>query len=213
MEIGKDVDGRAVLAAWLRNDWNSPQARQEIEFRLSIWNVGVDLIERPRLDRPWDHWVRVKLLEGLREPVWERLPDDIRWMEATVNPADVAGWLARPGDPTWEIFSGGSGRIADVAACARTGELPRGCPMREAHRCQTALDTVKRIARGIDRRPLADPYLLLAPSENGLFTILDGHKRAAAAHWVATLDGRPDAVGPLTAYLGISPQSSPFRRP
>jgi hypothetical protein len=212
MEIGKEVDGRAVLAAWLRNDWNSPAARQEIEFRLYVWNVGADLIERPRLDRPWDHWVRVKLLEGLREPVWERLPEDIRWMEATAAVADVAGWYARPGDTAWEILSGGSGRIADVAACARAGDLPRGCPVREAHRCQTALDSIKRIARGMDRRPIADPFILLAPAEAGPCTILDGHKRAAAAHWVATLDGRAQDVGPLTAYVGVSPQPSPFRR-
>ncbi len=213
MQILKEVDGRAVLAAWLQNDWHSAQARQEIEFRLSIWNVGMDLIERPRLDRPWDHWLRVKILEGFREPVWERLPEDIRWVEATATAADVAGWYARPGDSTWDILSGGSGRIAEVAACARAGELPRGCPVREAHRCQTALDTIKRIARGIDRRPIADPILLLAPAESGPFTTLDGHKRAAAAHWVATLDARPDAAGTLSAYVGISPQPSPFRRP
>ncbi len=212
MDIGEEVNGQAVLAAWLQNDWKAPRARQEIEFRLSIWNVGLDLIERPRLDRTWDHWVRVKILEGFREPVWERLPEDIRWMEVAVTPADVAGWFARPGDAGWEILSGGSGRIVDVAACARAGELPRGCPVREAHRCQTALDTTKRIARGLDRRPITDPILLLAPSENGPITILDGHKRAAAAYWVATLDGRPDAVSPLTAYVGVSPTPSPFRR-
>jgi len=212
VEIGKEVNGRAVLAAWLKNDWNATAARQEIEFRLYLWNAGADLIARPRLDSPWDHWVRLKVLEGFREPVWERLPEGIRWFEATANPADVAEWRARPGDATWEIFSGGSGRIADVAACARAGELPRGCPMREAPRCQASLDLIKRTARGIDRRPLLDPFLLLAPAEPGPFTILDGHKRAAAAHWVAALDGNARAVGPLTAYVGISPQPSPFRR-
>ncbi len=203
-----EVDGRAVLAAWLRSDWNSP-ARPEIEFRLAIWNVGTDLIERPRLDSRWEHWVRVKLLEGLKAPVWERLPEDTRWMEASATPADIAEWRTRHGDAVWDILSGGSGRIADVAACARAGQLPRGCPVREAHQCQTALDLIKRIARGLDRRPIVDPILVLAPAESGPFTILDGHKRAAAAHWVATLDGRPDAVGPLLAYVGISPQLSP----
>ncbi len=211
MQIRKEVDGRAVLAAWLMSDWNSP-ARPEIEFRLAIWNVDVDLIERPRLDSRWDHWVRVKLLEGLKEPVWERLPEDTRWMEAAATPADVAGWRSRPGEAGWDILSGGSGRIADVAACAHAGQLPRGCPMREAHQCQATLDLIRRMARGIERRPITDPVILLAPTEGGPFTILDGHKRAAAAHWVGALDGRPEAVGTLAVYLGISPQPCPFRR-
>ena len=211
MEIRNEVDGRAVLAAWLRSDWNSP-ARTEIEFRLFVWNTGTDLIEHPRLDRRWDHWVRVKLLEGLKDPVWERLPEDTRWVEAAVTPADVAGWRTRPEDAAWDLLSGGSGRIADVAACAHTGALPRGCPVREAHRCQASLDGITRIARGMDRRPIADPILLLAPREGGPFTILDGHKRAAAAHWVATLDGRPDSLGRLASYVGISDQPCPFRR-
>ena len=211
MEIRNEVDSRAVLAAWLRGDWNSP-ARQEIEFRLSVWNVGTELIERPRLDSRWEHWVRVKLLEGLKEPVWERLPVDTRWMEAAATPADVAEWRTRPGDAVWDMLSRGSGRIADVAACARAGQLPRGCPVREAHQCQTALDLIRRIARGLDRHPIADPILLLAPAESGPFTILDGHKRAAAAHWAATLDGRAADVAALAAYVGISPQPCPFRR-
>jgi hypothetical protein len=212
METGAESNGRAVLAAWLQNDWKSPRARQEIEFRLSIWNVGLDLIERPRLDHAWDHWVRVKILEGFREPVWERLPEDIRWVEASAAPGDIPGWYARPGEAVWEILSGGSGRIADVAACARAGELPRGCPVREASRCQESLDMIKRMARGIDRRPIRDPLLLLAPNENGPVTVLDGHKRAAAAHWLANLDSRAGAVPPLPAYLGLSPSPSPFRR-
>jgi len=211
LEIRKAVEGPAVLGAWLKSDWNSP-ARPEIEFRLSVWNVGEDLIERPRLDRRWDNWLRLKVLEGLREPVWERLPGGIRWLEAAATPAEVAGWHVRPGEAVWEILSGGSGRIADVAACARAGELPRGCPMRDAHRCQAALDLVKRIARGIERHPIGDPILLLAPSADGPLTILDGHKRAAAAHWVATLDGRGGDLGTLPAYVGISAQPSPFRR-
>ena len=211
MEIRNDVDGRAVLAAWLRSDWNSP-ARPEIEFRLSIWNVGEDVIERPRLDSRWEHWVRVKLLEGLKEPVWERLPEDTLWKEASATPADVAEWRTRPGHAVWDLLSGGSGRIADMAACARAGQLPRGCPMREAHQCQAALDLIRRIARSLDRRPITDPILLLAPIKGGSFTILDGHKRAAAAYWVGVLDNRPDAVGPLPAYVGISTQPSPLRR-
>lgn len=211
MEIRSEVSGPAVLAAWLRSDWNSP-ARPEIEFRLSIWNVGTELIERPRLDRRWDHWLRVKLLEGLREPVWGRLPEDVRWMEAVATAADVADWRARPGDASWDILSGGSGRIADVAACARAGELPRGCPVRQAPPCQAALDLIRRIARGIERKPITDPIILLAPAPGGPSTVLDGHKRAAAFHWAATLDGRAADVGGLTAYVGISPQPSPFRR-
>ncbi|HEY7675547.1 MAG TPA: hypothetical protein VIG69_00645, partial [Candidatus Methylomirabilis sp.] len=110
MEIRNEVGGPAVLAAWLRSDWNSP-ARPEIEFRLFVWNAGTELIERPRLDRRWDHWVRVKLLEGLREPVWDRLPEDVRWVEAAATAADVADWRARPGDAAWDLLSGGSGRI------------------------------------------------------------------------------------------------------
>ena len=211
MEIRSEVDGRAVLAAWLRSDWNSP-SRREIEFRLFIWNVGPDLIERPRPDSRWEHWVRVKLLEGLKEPVWERLPEDIRWMEASATPADVAEWRTRPGEAVWDILSGGSGRIADAAACAQGGQLPRSCPVREAHQCQVALDLIKRIARGLDRRPIADPILLLTPAEGGPFTILDGHKRAAAAHWVGALDGRAADVGTLPAYVGISTQPCPFRQ-
>ena len=211
MEIRNEMSDPAVLAAWLRSDWNSP-ARPEIEFRLFVWNVGTELIERPRLDRRWDHWVRVKLLEGLREPVWNRLPEDVRWMEAAATAADVAGWRTRPGDAAWDILSGGSGRIADVAACARAGELPRGLPVREAPQCQAALDLIRRIARGIERRPITDPIILLAPAPSGPFTILDGHKRAAAAHWIAKLDGRADAAPTLHAYVGISPQPSPLRR-
>lgn len=211
MEIRNEVEGPAVLAAWLRSDWNSP-ARQEIESRLFVWNVGADLIERPRLDRRWDHWVRLKVLEGFKEPVWERLPEDIRWMEAVATPDEVAEWRVRPGDAAWDILSGGSGRIADVAACARAGELPRSCLVREASQCQAALDLIRRMARGIERKPIADPLILLAPAATGPFTLLDGHKRAAAAHWVATLDGRPADVGALPIYLGISPRPSPFRR-
>ncbi len=211
MEIRKEVDDRAVLAAWLRSDWNSP-ARQEIEFRLFVWNVGADAIERPRLDSRWEHWMRVKLLEGLKEPVWERLPEDTRWKEANATPPDLAEWRTRPGDAAWDILSGGSGRIADVAACARSGQLPRGCPLHDAHQCQAALDLIRRVARALDRRPITDPILLLAPAESGPFTILDGHKRAAAAHWVATLDARPDAVESLPVYIGLSAQPSPFRR-
>ncbi len=211
MEIRKEVDGRTVLAAWLRGDWNSA-ARPEIEFRLSIWNVGTDVIERPCLDSRWEHWVRVKLLEGLKEPVWERLPEDTRWMEASAAPADVADWRTRPGDTVWDILSSGSGRIADVAACARSGQLPRGCPVREAHQCQTALDLIRRIARGLDRRPITDPILVLAPAEGGPFTILDGHKRAAAIHWIGSLDGRAADVATFPAYVGISPQLSPSRK-
>lgn len=211
MEIGKEVNSRAVLAAWLKNDWNAPAARQDIEFRLSVWNARTDLIERPRLDSLWDHWVRLKVLEGFREPVWERLHQDIRWMEATAHPVDLGEWRVRPGDAGWEILSGGSGRIAEVAARACAGELPRGVPVREASRCQASLDMVKRIARGIDRRPIVDPLLVLTPAAAGPFTILDGHKRAAAAYWVATLEGRAPDVGLLKAYVGISPQPSPFR--
>ncbi len=44
-------------------------------------------------------------------------------------------------------------------------------------------------------------------------TIPDGHKRAAAAHWVATLDAQPKAVGTLTAYVGISPSPAPSAAP
>jgi hypothetical protein len=211
LEIRNEVGGPAVLAAWLRSDWNSP-ARPEIEFRLFVWNAGTELIERPRLDRRWDHWVRVKLLEGLREPVWDRLPEDVRWVEAAATAADVADWCARPGDAAWDLLSGGSGRIADVAACARAGQLPRGCPVREAAQCQAALDLIRRIARGIERKPIADPIVLLAPGPSGPFTVLDGHKRAAAFHWVASLEGRAADVGSLTAHVGISPQPSPLRR-
>jgi hypothetical protein len=211
LEIRNEVSGPAVLAAWLGSDWNSP-ARPEIEFRLSIWNVGTELIERPHLDSRWDHWVRVKLLEGLREPVWNRLPEDVRWMEAAAAAADVADWRTRRGDAAWDTLSGGSGRIADVAACARTGELPRGLPVREAPQCQAALDLIRRIARGIERKPITDPIILLAPAPSGPFTVLDGHKRAAAFHWVAALDGRAADVGGLAAYVGISPHPSPFRR-
>ena len=211
LEIRNEVDGQAVLAAWLRSDWNSP-ARREIEFRLFIWNVGPDLIERPRLDTRWEHWLRVKLLEGLKEPVWERLPEDTLWREARAAPADVPEWRTRPGEAVWDILSGGSGRIADAAACARAGQLPRGCPVRNAHQCQATLDLIRRIARGIERRPITDPILLLAPGESGPFTILDGHKRAAAVHWVATLDGRADATLTLHPYVGISAQPCPFRR-
>ncbi len=211
MEIRNEASGPAVLAAWLRSDWNSA-ARPEIEFRLSVWNGGTDLIERPRLDRRWDHWLRLKILEGFKAPVWERLPGDVQWMEAGATPADVADWRARAGDAAWDILSGGSGRIADAAACARAGELPRGCPMREAHQCQATLALIRRMARGIDRHPITGPVILLAPSPSGPFTILDGHKRAAAAHWVGTLDGRAADVGTIPAYVGISPQPSPFRR-
>lgn len=211
MQIGKPVDGRAVLAAWLQNDWNSA-ARQEIEFRLHVWNAGADLIERPRLDSLWDHWVRQKVLEGFREPVWERLPEDTRWVEALADPGEAGDWYVLPGDAAWDILSGGSGRIAQVAAGARAGELPRHVPVREAHRCQSCLDGVKRIARGIQRRPIRDPLLLLAPAEAGPYTVLDGHKRAAAAYWVAALEGRAADLDPLTAYVGISPQPTPFRR-
>lgn len=212
MEIRKEVDSRAVLAAWLQSEWKSPPTRQEMELRLFVWNVGPDLIERPRLDRPWDHWVRLKVLEGFRDPIWERLPEDIRWVEAVATPADVGEWRVRPGDTVWEILSGRSGRVAGVAACARDGALPPGCPVRDAHRCQASLDLIRRIARGIGRHPLEAPILLLAPAEAGPFTILDGHKRAAGAYWVGTLEGRAGDVGPLSAYLGISPQPSPFRQ-
>ncbi|HEY7676129.1 MAG TPA: hypothetical protein VIG69_03575, partial [Candidatus Methylomirabilis sp.] len=99
-----------------------------------------------------------------------------------------------------------------VAACARAGQLPRGCPVREAAQCQAALDLIRRIARGIERKPIADPIVLLAPGPSGPFTVLDGHKRAAAFHWVASLEGRAADVGSLTAHVGISPQPSPLRR-
>jgi hypothetical protein len=212
VEIRKAADGRAALAAWLRSDWSSPAARQEIEFRLQVWNATTDLIERPRLDRLWDHWVRLKILEGFREPAWERLPEDLRWVEAATAAPEAGEWRARPGDAAWDLLSGGTGRIADVAACAKAGELPGGCPMREAHRAQAALDLIRRIARGMERRPVEDPILLLAPAEAGPFTILDGHKRAAAAYLAAVLDGKGNAVGPLSAYLGVSPAPSPLRR-
>ena len=66
--------------------------------------------------------------------------------------------------------------------------------------------------RGLDNRPIADPSLLLAPTESGPFTILDGHKRSAAFHRVTALDGRAAEGGTLPAYVRISAQVSPFRR-
>jgi len=195
-----------VVAAWLKAEAKSPQFAHCIPLQDSDRHI----IERPNLDDPAANSRRFRLLFSYREGILRYISGIAEWYQAELSGDDLAGLFAGP-YPSWEIYSGCTGRVVRVAEAIRHGVLPRVLD-ENIHR---GLATIQKHVTGtydsMMRGEAVDPLILLENGKEGGLTVIEGTKRATALCWCHILDGVPCAG--VAAFIGITQRANPWVSP
>jgi len=193
-----------VVAAWLRAEMDSPR----FGHHLRLGDVDRRLIEQPDLNDPAENALRRQLLR-YRDDILTAIPNDTVWWEAELSGEDLPD-LSAINYPAWEIYSGGTGKLAAVADAIRRGWCPAAAVV-----IRDGLAAIRENVRGIHEAlevgTAVGPLVLLGRSADGAFTVIEGNKRAAALCWRHYLDRFPCAGIPV--FVGVSPARRPWLSP
>ena len=191
-----------MVAAFLRAEIDSDRwGDDHVRPGLAAHGWPTTLVEDPDTTDADANINRARILteyRGWQDNRWlfEGFPNDVEWRRAELEPTDVAEVLGA-GFPTWLLLSGGSRRVVDCAAAARTGPLPT-LPMGEArvHVAEAAMRS-HWVARRYALGELLGPPILVAPWSRAPLVAIEGHTRLIG--W--SLATRPE---PLPVILGLS---------
>lgn len=172
-----------VLAAWLRAEADSPR----FGHHLRVGEMDRRIIEDPDLDDPAENALRRRLL-AYRDDILTTIPDDTEWWACELRGQDLARLFAI-NYPAWEIYSGWTGRLAQVAAALRDGPHPTV----DDPQIRDGLGAIREHVRGIygalTSGKTMGSLVLLGRQAEGPFTVIEGNKRAAALAWRHCLEG------------------------
>ena len=163
-----------VFAAWLQAEMDSPR----FGHHLRLGQVDRRIIERPDLNDPAENSLRRQLLR-YRDEILATIPEDTEWWEANLLPDDLAGLLAI-NYPAWQIYSRGTWRLLKVADALRAGFRPVADEAKIHEGLEAIRENVGGIYRVLGERRAVGPLILLWRGAAGLFTVIEGNKRAAA---------------------------------
>ena len=205
MELGVRVTLHHVIAAWLRAELCSPCFRDYLQTDDS----DLRIIKDPDVTNA-DENIRRRQLIAYRGGIIEDIANSTEWREATRGVDDLAGLFASP-YPSWELFSGCTGKIIRVAEAVRNGVRLRVCD----RAVQQSLDEISKhvgeIYAGLGGESVRGRLILLARSLLGPYTVIEGTKRATALCWRHCLETVPCYGTP--AFVGITARPSPFLSP
>jgi hypothetical protein len=142
----------------------------------------------------WEHWQRVEkhLSPDFRSDIRYSLPEDLTWFLCEVQPHDVDKMFIIS-SIDWSDISGGTFRIADVAARL-------DYPSTNVHTVRIACDIHDKLSFLSSGGNLDSQFVSItdSPSLFGPFTLLEGNRRSVTSFLRNTL------VGSLI-YVGYSP--------
>jgi hypothetical protein len=139
----------------------------------------------------WEHWQRIEkhTSPNFRSDIRDRLPKDLTWFLCEVQPHDLDRLFIISSDD-WSDISGGTFRVADVAA-------KLNCHTTNADTIRIA-DNIRRKLSFLDSGGHLDSQLVSItddPSLIGPFTLLEGNKRSVAFYLCGALVGSWIFVG------------------
>ena len=156
MEVSCTTTFDKVVLIWLLSEWHKldvPRDRQ--------------LIKNPDLTNHAENDERLRLLRSLRDPIIKYLPKDVSPKWVLIEEADLPNLFIVP-SYDWYWPTGGTFRLMDTAE--NLGSY-RGDHF-------GAVNAKSDFMRGYDHAATREVLILVAPSEAGPFTIIDGNHRA-----------------------------------
>lgn len=138
--------------------------------------------------------IRKNFLWQWRIPLLEKLPfPDIHWYIASVDKDDFGEFLIIR-ETGWEKTFGPSKKLKDVASAIKNGIKDQG----------VGFDLIEKIKGNIGNHPFRERLILIASSENGPFTLVEGNHRGVAFQTKVHENGNSSHL-PTEVIIGISP--------
>jgi hypothetical protein len=173
MQVLSTTTGEEVILTWLRSEWHALPGGTPSDRRL---------IDNPDLTDAGQNDARERLLlDGHRGVILGTLPPAAPAQWVLIDEADLPKLFVIPsGD--WYLDTGGTFRLIDAANHLRPG---RGSAFPEQLGPINHYDAVNaksEYVRNYDAITTDEMLILIASSEAGPFTIIDGNHRAAALY-------------------------------
>lgn len=140
-----------------------------------------DLIDNPDLTDARENSQRLELLNSYRRPIIGGLPRDIHPKWVNIETEDLPNVYIVP-TYDWFLDTGGTFRLTDTAAHLKTG---RGADLgggREIITHHQEVDIKSQYLSDYDAATTNEVLVLVAPGEDGPYTIIDGTHRATALY-------------------------------
>jgi hypothetical protein len=170
MQILDTTTSDQLIFEWLRSEW----------WRLPVPG-NKDLIDNPDLTDAGQNSQRLGLLNSYRHPIIGGLPRDIHPKWVNIEPEDLPNVYIVP-TYDWFLDRGGTFLLTDTAANLKAG---RGADLGGGHeiiRHHQEVDTKSQYLSDYDTATTTEVLLLIAPGEDGPYTIIDGTHRATALY-------------------------------
>jgi O-antigen/teichoic acid export membrane protein len=184
--VRRRVSEDEVILEFLKNDIGSSRFTQ---YQDSVEKY----IARPNLQDTAENEIRRALFVVRHGKLWNELPDDAEWFEASLDPGDLDRIRVFPRAEWRKVALGDfsltvvSQRIAEDWYHRRSSEAFR--------------QKIGKLRRRLERRELAGAILLIGKSETGPFTILDGNHRLVAA-----VLNSPMSISEFRFFCALSPK-------
>jgi hypothetical protein len=186
VRLRRPVQEDEVIAAFLRNDFNSPVFKQ---YQTALR----DLVEMPDLRHEGQNKVRRALFNVRHRSLWKELPKDTEWFEAEIEMEDLGLFRVFP-RAQWRKFALGNFDLTQVSQRIiddRYRERGNG----------DFLAKIDDLRAHLKQEAVGGAVLFIGESESGPFTILDGNHRLVAA-----LLTSPEALKRFRFFCGLSPK-------
>lgn len=199
MELIRQATDSEMRHTWLKSEW----------FRISHQHPNIDrkILDSPNFEDERENELRKRLLAH-RGPILDHLPQDITWHAIEIEQSDTNKLYIIP-IFDWFLDTGGTFRLVDTL-----GNLAPNRGYFHPERGTCAVDHFNEVARKLsfwesNKSVIADERLVLvATSNKGPFTIIDGTHRSAA---YLKKDENTPTIFPWEGYLGVSPNCRVFR--
>jgi O-antigen/teichoic acid export membrane protein len=188
LQIIRRVSEDEVVAAFLRNDFRSPEFRR--------YQEPLDaLVTTPNLDSAIENARRRALLFLRHGALWRELPEGTDWFELELRAADLERIRVFP-RAQWRKLARGNFSIGQVLRSFRSGHCYEVAD-------QAFLSKIGDLGDWLTQDVDAGAVLLIGLNGNAPLTILDGNHRLVAAAL-----NSPEALHTFHFYCGLSPNMS-----
>ena len=196
MRILGTIEWEEVIRVWLRSEWYKPPRTLQADRKL---------VDHPDLSDPDENTERLTLLciDRGRSPIISLLPSVPNAKLVNVTPGDLSELYIVP-TPEWYMDTGGTYMLTDTLANLKPGRCVNYGNGFQPINTYADVRAKTRYLAGYDASTTDEALILIAPREDGPYTIIDGTHRAAALYlnhlqstnmpWKAILIDRPEVA-------------------
>jgi hypothetical protein len=181
MRLLEPVSADEVIARWLEAELSSPRFRIRLGNSLRILRLPRRFVERPVLTSRRENRLRRQLFRLYRGDLWDALSPRTAWWRAAITPQEFRR-LRVINYPTWTLLSRHTGRLAAAAGVIDGIAVPAEATGRWAREARAVITHVRRIRDRMTWATMPIPLILLRHPTGGIWTILEGNKRATGLY-------------------------------